>query len=264
MSMKVLRSIWIAAEFIVAALGITDQAQSQTFNANNPAASGYKLVFQDNFQSFDVKKWSYGWAWSGGSGSNGDSYPNDEGLPGNITFGKNGAQLAVKKQRTPSGQPYATSVMTTWGKFAQTYGYWEASVQMPKKANGIWPAFWLVPTDFSWPPEIDILEWLGKEPKSLFMTSHYAANDLHGGGTYTGQDFSAAFHRVGVLWTKTSITWYIDGIQRAKSTIGVPSKPMYIILNNDTGGWDKNVVDSTTVFPVNFSVAYVAVYKSPN
>ncbi len=154
--------------------------------------------------------------------------------------------------------------MTTWGKFVQTYGYWEALVQMPKKANGIWPAFWLVPTDFSWPPEIDILEWLGKEPKSLFMTSHYAANDLHGGGTYVGQDFSAAFHRVGVLWTKTSITWYIDGIQRAKSTSGVPSIPMYIILNNDTGGWDKNVVDSATVFPANFSVAHVAVYKSPN
>jgi beta-glucanase (GH16 family) len=264
MSIKALNQILIDTALIVAALYSTNEAQSQTFDPNNPTASGYTLVFGDKFNlsNLDPAKWSTGWAWSNGSGINA-TYPNDEALSGNITFRNGVAHFAVKKQLTPSGKPYSAAVATTSGKFAQAYGYWEASIRTPKKAHGLWPAFWLVPTDYSWPPEIDILEWLGTKSNTLFMTLHYGPNDSRAQGVYQGPDFSAAFHRVGVLWTPKSLTWYIDGTERASTTVGIPSEPMYVILSNDTGGWDNNVVDSTTVFPAIFSVDYVAVYAPP-
>jgi beta-glucanase (GH16 family) len=259
----------MAPILVTVALPITEQAKTATiiFDPNNPAASGYIKVFEDQFSgySLDATKWSTGWAWSHGAGTN-STYPNDEALPSNI-FLKNGvAHFAVTKGPTPSGLRYGSAVATTYGKFAQAYGYWEAGIQMPTNAHGIWPAFWLVPTDFSWPPEIDIMEWLGKEPTIDYMTLHYRENGIHKqvGANFNDKSVSTGYHKLGMLWTPTSMTWYIDGIQRSTTNIGIPTNKMYIILNNDTGGWDGNIVDSTTVFPSILGVSYVRVFKAPS
>jgi beta-glucanase (GH16 family) len=264
MLMKNSTHIWMTSILVAAAVPITGEAKAQTvtFDPNNPPASGYTMVFDDEFSgySLDRTKWSPGWSW--GSGLN-STYPNDEGLPANISVRNGHANFAVTKGPTPSGGRYGSAVATTYGKFAQTYGYWVASVQMPAKAHGLWPAFWLVPTDFSWPPEIDIMEWLGVQPTIDDMTVHYGTDDTSIGGSFTGPNFSSGFHTLGMLWTRTSITWYVDGVKEFSTNVGVPTKQMYIILNNDTGGWNRNVVDSTTVFPAIFSVRYVRVYSPP-
>lgn len=134
---------------------------------------------------------------------------------------------------------------------------------MPTKAHGIWPAFWLVPTDFSWPPEIDVMEWLGVQPTVDYMTLHYGTANTSVGSSPTLPNFNAGFHKLGMLWTPTSITWYVDGTQEFSTNLGIPTTPMYMILNNDTGGWNNNAVDSTTVFPAILKVDYVRVYSPP-
>ena len=81
-----------------------------------------------------------------------------------------------------TGQPYTSGIITTYHSFAQTYGYFEMRAQLPT-GQGIWPAFWLLPTDQSWPPEIDIMELIGSEPNNLYNFVHYGNNQTADGVT---------------------------------------------------------------------------------
>lgn len=254
----------IALLLVPVGLGAEAKPPASGFDPNDPMASGYTLVFADEFtgSSLDPGKWSPTWGW--GNGIN-NTYPTDEALLANVSIDSGIANFAVTLGPTPASRSYGTGVATTRGKFSQRYGYWEASLKLPSNAHGIWPAFWLVPTDLSWPPEIDIMEWLGTEPNTNYMTLHYgtAATHQQFSTTYTGPDFSANYHKFGMLWTRRSVTWYVDGIERASTTTNIPNKIMYMILNNNTGGWNGNAVDLTTLFPAVFSVDYVKVYKAP-
>lgn len=239
---------------------------ASAFEPATPESSGYILSFSDEFSgtTLDTAKWSSEWWWGP---LNEGTYPQDESLPNNITVANGIAQLKATRGPTPAGKTYGTAVATTYQKFSQTYGYWEARLKMPASAKGIWPAFWILPEDTSWPPEIDIMEWLGVAPNYVTLSNHYGTVQNHLGNTtnYSGPDFSAQFHTFGMLWTPTSITWYVDGTQRFQTSSGVPNVPMYVLLNINTGGWEgsNNFVDASTVFPCTYSVDYVRVYRPP-
>jgi beta-glucanase (GH16 family) len=220
--------------------------------------AGYALTFDDEFagSTLDLSKWHPSWQW----GTLNDTYPNDEALAQNISLSNGSAHFTVTKGATPSGRTYGAAVATTAGLFSQKYGYWEARVKMPANAHGIWPAFWLVATDGTWPPEIDIMEWLGNAPTLDDMTVHYGSTNQSAESIFAGPDFSADYHVLGLLWTASELDWYVDGVKQFTTTAGIPTKPLQIILNNSTGGWNNNVVDSTTAFPASFDVDYVRVY----
>jgi beta-glucanase (GH16 family) len=227
---------------------------------------GYVMTFDDEFSgtTLDLTKWSTGWAWANGSGLNTSTYPNDEGLPGNIVVTGGVANFSVTKGPTPHRQKYGTAVMTTNGKFSQKYGYFEASIKLPPNANGIWPAFWMVPGSFAWPPEIDIMEWHGSTPKINYMTLWWgtSSNPLYSDGTYTAPaPLSDGYHAYGMLWTPTAVTWYIDGVQRYTVTSNIPTVSMYIILNADTG---YAAMGPFATLPSVMSVAYVRAYAPPS
>ena len=54
-----------------------------------------------------------------------------------------------------NGYAYSSGELNTFHSFSQQYGYFEISAQLPA-GKGLWPAFWLVPQNLSWPPEIDV------------------------------------------------------------------------------------------------------------
>ena len=236
-----------------------------------PINSSYKLVFDDEFngQSIDTSKWNVL-----STGSIGGGYSQDQFTPSNVTISGGDLDLSVTKGST-SGRPYSAGFVYT--KQSWSYGYFEERAEMPASADGLWPAFWM--NNAGNFPEIDIFEWLGNTPNTQWTTYH-PSNDasLTGGAglgsTSVGPNFSAGFHTYGMWWQPNSITWYIDGVQVFQLTQGevfnghtvdITGTAMNLILNNSVGGWNNNTVDSSTVFPANYSVDWVHVYSNnPN
>jgi hypothetical protein len=61
--------------------------------------------------------------------------------------------------------------------------------------------------------------------------------------------------------TLGEVIWYVDDVERARSTAGVPDEPMYVIANPAVGGdWPGNP-DATTVFPGFMDIDYIRVYQ---
>ena len=128
-------------------------------------------------------------------------------------------------------------MLNTYSSFSQTYGYFEIRADMPTD-RGAWPAFWLLPEDGSWPPELDVIEMRGQNPNTLIMSTHSNAT---GEQTSVINNVSVpsteGFHTYGVLWDAEHITWYFDDVAVAQTdTPDDMHDPMYMVVNLAVGG----------------------------
>jgi beta-glucanase (GH16 family) len=154
----------------------------------------------------------------------------------------NNGVLTITATPTPSwlsgsvnNYSYVSGELNTYHSFTQTYGYFEMRAQLPA-GQGFWPAFWLMPEDGSWPPELDIMEALGQNPNYLVTTSHSAYAGMESLWTQV-PNMTTGYHTYGMDWEPDYITWYFDG--KAVYQIATPAdmnKPMYIIANLAVGG----------------------------
>ena len=151
-------------------------------------------------------------------------------------------------------------------KWGHKYGYYEAKIMSPF-GQAVWPAFWLLPTDNSWPPEIDVMEIVGSKPNKTLNTFFWkdsSGNTAKDSGTYTHNDnLSNDWHVYGLNWQKDRLEWYLDGkLIREVSSANVPKQPMHIVLNLAIGGTLPGQPDRTTPATLQMLVDYVRVYKS--
>jgi serralysin len=161
------------------------------------------------------------------------------------------------------GYKYTSGMVNTFNSFTQTYGYFEMRAQLPA-GQGLWPAFWLLQADMSWPPEIDAMEVLGHDMTTLYTASHTNETGSHTskGGTIKVPDMSAGYHTYGVDWQADYITYYFDGNEVWKTA--TPSdmhEPMYMIANLAVGGYWPGMVNSTTPFPAQMKIDYIRAYS---
>ena len=149
------------------------------------------LTFADEFNTLSLWNGTSGtwstnlwWGWENGHtvASNGDQEwyidanygPTASVKPWSVS---NGVLSITVAKTDPAIKPYINNYEYTSGSlnsspsYAQTYGYFEMSAQLPK-GQGFCPAFWLLPATNSWPPEIDIMEVLGKDMTSLYSFLH--------------------------------------------------------------------------------------------
>ena len=163
-----------------------------------------------------------------------------------------------------NGYQYTSGEINSYHAFSQKYGYFEIRCQLPA-GQGTWPAFWLLPENGSWPPEIDILEVLGQQPSILYTSAHGEKNgqEVNYGTQTRVPNTSKAFHTYGVDWESDYLTWYFDGkqIYKLKTPAGF-DVPMYIETNLALGGNWGGDVNNTTPFPSNMKVDYIRVYES--
>lgn len=159
-------------------------------------------------------------------------------------FSVSNGVLTIKAQPTPDaikwqvdGHAYTSGMLTTHASFAQQYGYFEIRADMPDD-QGAWPAFWLLPEDGTWPPELDVVEMRGQDPNTVHVTVHTNETGQH---TLTSTPVKVAstdgFHKYGVLWDEDQIVWYFDDVAVARAdTPSDMHKPMYMLVNLAVGG----------------------------
>ena len=184
--------------------------------------------------------------------------------------------LSISAQEAPdrllgdvNNQPYISGVLTSEKSFAQKYGRFEVRARVPE-GQGLWSAFWLLPSFKQWPegvailPEIDVMEHLGHQPEVYHTTLH--TNQT---GELTSFPFdhtepeslTQAFHVYSVVWTPESVNWYLDGQWRAAHpTPADYTRPVHFLLNLAVGGTWPGSPDRSTQFPANFDIDYVRAY----
>lgn len=231
------------------------------------------LTFESHFDSLVSSSTSgSGWMTTGPSGwrtlgENKEAQYYSDASVGADPFSVRDGVLTITASRgkNPEGLPFNSGMLTTYRSFNQLYGYFEMRAQLPAGA-GLWPAFWLLPADASWPPEIDVMEQLGSDPDTIFVGTHSAiggANVATTTAIHVG-DTSNAFHVYGLDWQPIELTWYFDGkpVFREPTPADMHT-PMYLLINLAVGGpgsW-PGPPTRATVFPARFKVDYLRVYS---
>lgn len=170
---------------------------------------------------------------------------------------------------------YSSARCITKDKFAFTYGRVEARIKVPF-GQGIWPAFWMLGANFpevGWPDsgEIDIMEYIGREPKTVYGTVHgpgYSGANGVSGHIELEEDIADDFHVFAIEWEPEEIRWYLDGEEFHRITPDslngsewVFDHDFFLLLNLAVGGnWPGYPNDETT-FPQQLLVDYVRVYQ---
>ncbi len=231
------------------------------------------MVFDDEFNgaSLDTSKWRTCYWWADATCSNTANSELELYNSGDV-YQQNGSLVLRAQKQNMTGWDgktynYTSGMVMTGGRsgsiapeFSYLYGFAEARVWVPA-GQGMWPAFWTLPTSYTWPPDIVGMEIKGSTPTTVHMATHYSGGQQD--FDWVGPDFSAGWHTIGFDWEPSSITWYVDGVVRAQytGTANIANTPMYLLLNLAVGGtWPGNP-DATTVFPSYFSTDYVRVWQ---
>lgn len=240
---------------------------------------GYELVWSDEFDgdTIDPNNWTYdigGWGWGNGEAQ----YYTDR--PENARV-ENGLLVVEVRQEQYEEKYYTSARLLSQSLQEFQYGYVEARVKVPAGA-GTWPAFWMLGSDFvrdeetkeaNWPDsgEIDIMEYIGREPDLVVGTIHGPEYAGAGGlTTWNRLDFPIAddFHTFAIDWDEEGIRWFFDDEQYYELTpdsLGgrewVFDQPFFIILNVALGGTLGGMIGLDTEFPLHMYVDYVRVYQ---
>ncbi len=264
----------------------------------DPAIEGMTLIWQDEFNGtqLDTSKWSYetgyyinddpnSWGWGNAELAHyTDSAQN--------TFLEDG-KLNIRVLNDPKSFPqdpsryalYSSGKINTKDHFSFQYGRVDIRAKLPT-GNGIWPAFWMLPTDSvygAWAAsgEIDIMEAKGRLPGMTSGAIHFGgqwpvnrfiAGDYH---FPEGDTFANDYHVYSMVWEEDNFKWYVNGefffkISRDQwYSVAAPNnpnapfdQPFYLIMNLAVGGYfDGGLSPDPSDIPATMQVDYVRVYK---
>ncbi|MHA6764292.1 glycoside hydrolase family 16 protein [Streptacidiphilus sp. PAMC 29251] len=215
-----------------------------------PAAPGpWHKVFQDDFNgsALDSSSWTTCYDWNLSGCTNAGNHETEWYLPSQVAVGGGVLSLTADRRSTlgSDGATYPwTSGMVSTGRDSWdgtprrtfTRGYFAAAVRIPAQ-GGMFPAFWLMPDTRTTPPELDIAEFIGST-RSVVMTVHWAGPDGRDTSRhryYGPVDFPAGYHVFALDWESDSLTWYVDGVARFRTTDHVPDVPMEMLLDLAVG-----------------------------
>lgn len=193
----------------------------------------------------------------------------------NVSVSNGTLTLTAREQRVRN-KNYTSGRIRTLGKGDWTFGRFEARLRLPQ-GQGIWPAFWMLPTDEvfgGWPSsgEIDVMEMIGHLPATVYGTLHFgtspqtAQND---GTTFELADgiFADGFHDFAVEREAGVIRWMVDDVlffERTAADIAPANWPFderfHFLLNVAVGGNFPGNPDATTVFPQTLTADWVRVW----
>ena len=244
--------------------------------------SGYKLTFDDEFDSSSISLTGAGtkWAdtraaWRGdaasdvGFGTSSFVDPSSGYDPFSVSQGV--LSITAVPDRTPFGVPgsWESGLITTQGNFSQEYGYFEIRAEFSSLPGG-WDAFWLLP-DKSLPDpnglgrwqELDVVERYGIWAKGVYSTIHTTDQTPNENWQTLLQVYSelpnpGGYHTYGMNWQKDQISFYIDGqLVGVRATPSDMHAPMYLLANLAT-----QQPASLAGVPITSKIDYIRVYSA--
>jgi beta-glucanase (GH16 family) len=221
--------------------GKADTPTTLDTNTRSAVPAGWKLTFNGSFPGtkLNTKTWATCFWWSTGGCTNygNDNQDKEWYQPSQVQVSGGAlhlvAQHVATTGQTAKGAPATYScrsgMVTSYPGFSFEYGYVQIVARIPYN-TGLWPAFWLAAADRGWPPEIDILEhWNLDQQARVYL--HPTAGPRQGGPVDTPANLSQGWHTISLSWTKTSLTWYIDGVSVFTTTTNIPRQAMYLVAN---------------------------------
>lgn len=160
------------------------------------------------------------------------------------------------------GFPYVASMISADLAPGQVYGYWEIRARINAIGAGHHLAFWLLPDDGSWPPEVDIFEVVGPKPTEFTANLHLPAGQEKPAMTfYPEPPTPDGFHTFGFEWTPTTMRWLIDGKIIRSHANYLPNKPLHPLISWEIGSRWPGDPNETTPWPAEAEIDYIRVYK---
>lgn len=272
----------------------TEDEASQSFTISVAVATSggsWSLVWSDEFDGNSLN--SENWNIQNGDGS-------EYGLTAwgnaeqqwykeeNISVVDGNLVISAKEEPT-NGYPYTSGRMRSDNKVDIKYGRIEARVKTPI-GQGLWSAFWMLPTDSAyggWASggEIDIMEAVspGVNDDVTYGTLHYGMPwplNTSAGGNADRTPIDE-FHTYAIEWEQDEIRWFIDDVHFATVTsdtwwsyfyssneqgyVSAPKAPFnqdfHLLFNLAVGGYWPGSPNADTVFPAEMLVDYVRVYQ---
>ena len=165
---------------------------------------------------------------------------------------------------------YTSARLSTRGKVEFTYGKAEARLTLPHGV-GLWPAFWSL-AEGLWPEsgEIDIMEWIGRTPDTLYAT-------VHGPG-YSGATgpqgkrpllSPSEPHTFALIKRPYELVWQLDGADYHRLTPAdlpdagewVFERPYHLLLNFAVGGDWPGPPSEDISFPQTLTADFVRLWQ---
>jgi hypothetical protein len=240
-----------------------------------PQASGYKLVFDDEFDSLDL------------SPDGGGEHTWYEGVWFNrlhaslsdISAASSVLTLSWKRGMAAPDTSIETLSRDGHNFHAWQYGYFEARMRWDV-AKGAWPAFWLIPVEDATglsihngrreSGEIDIFEGSGDNPHDYFGTvqrwvdgKRAAANRENRYPVPNSVDYSR-FHIYGLLWVPGAVTWYLDNRPlHSEKTYDILDKQHYFLIFSMQEGidWKPGAIEGLAKDTLALNVDWVRVWQ---
>ena len=277
--------------------------KTETNNNTTNVTNGYTLVWQDNFNGTtldEANNWVIEVNGDGGGNAELQYYRRE-----NITVGKEpvtGANCLIitAKKENYSGKTCTSGRLKTLSKMSFKHGKIEARIKLPKTANGLWPAFWMMGFDYptvGWPKcgEIDMLEMgnangVNRGTQDKYYSTWYHWGESWNGGSYPnwGHDATSTssiqddFHLFTLIWNSDFLETYVDldinpsaaplahmainGADVAGNAAHYFHKQFYAIFNlaiggNFTGIHDINNVTALANGNASMYIDYIRVYQ---
>lgn len=144
----------------------------------------------------------------------------------------------------------------------------------PITSRGAWPAFWLMPSDGSWPPEIDMMEWPIRSDANMFTyysTQHWVNENNNPASLGYPVDTRLIenlaplsitdFHTYGITITSEQLLFDLDGKPTIVMENRSPSDSWYVLLNIAMGGSWPGSPTTATQFPCDMILDWIKFYE---
>jgi beta-glucanase (GH16 family) len=241
-----------------------NQAKSLIPSSYSTEKTGWTYVWGDEFDgdTINMQKW---WAQTGTHGKELQFYtPRRE----NVFLQNGNLVLRAIKENYVDSMSYTSGMVFSSHTFSSGH-FFEIRCKIPK-GRGFFPAFWFWSAAKKY-QEVDVFEFWCDNVNRFSISNHYATDTIDHLTEFRwvaprdennrAVDMSLDFHTYSMDWGAEKISFYLDGQRILTFDKNLPPEPFPIILNLAINQERRRSPTRRTVFPADFLIDYVRVYK---